>query len=147
MFIGAALAGVFMASGCVSVPQTMATNSFLGERSVQYTVHAGARGGDDEDLVNLYVRLCTLSQGKETDCKQSLVLARVDPDAQNNHIHWHDQETFYVAYVDDVSQGLSDNNVLLRPRVKMCKVGEDNSVACTDQPAIDGLLAPSQDSL
>lgn len=53
------------------------------------------------------------------------------------HIRWQTNDTFYVAFSEQT--GLSATKTLVR----MCKVGADNKVACTNQPSIDNLLNPA----
>lgn len=148
----AAVCSLLFLTGCMAyIPSTMSSNQFLGERAVQYTVRqtqqeqttTDEEGNQEtqEARFNLYVRLCNLDNaGKLTGCKQSLILANIDPKVASNHIHWHDQETFYVAY--SRLEQLSFFTSYMQPAVKMCKVQSSNAVACSDQDAINRLLTP-----
>lgn len=52
------------------------------------------------------------------------------------HIRWQTADSFYIAFAEQT--GLSATKTLVR----LCKVGADNKVACTNQPSIDNLLNP-----
>ncbi len=135
----------------------LVSNEFLGDRTVQYTVRpatgnvgvlATSDDGDADggaDLFNMYVRLCDMQGAKQTNCVESLLLVGIDPGDDTNLIHWHDQETFYVAHnATDVSGMRNVSIQVAQPYVKMCRVQSNNTVACAEQPELNRLLAPSQ---
>ncbi len=153
ILLSAFIAGLLLTTGCaISVPTTMVSSQFLGERSVQYTIRQTQQQSTTTDeegnketqeaRFDMYIRLCNLEGGKLGGCKQSLVLANIDPKEASNHIHWHDQETFYVAYTRVEALNFFSNYT--QPAVKMCKVQASNAVACSDQDSINKLLTPKE---
>ena len=73
-----------MMSGCMmSAPnRILVSQDYVGERSVQYLMQkTGKTTGKEEDkveLFNFYARICTITEnGKESDCKDTLILRNV----------------------------------------------------------------------
>ncbi|MCB9551414.1 MAG: hypothetical protein H6705_05940 [Myxococcales bacterium] len=72
----ALLAGVSMTSvGCGPPPKVMVDHGFLGQsRTVKLLMQRNAAGTFDQSI-----RVCTLAEGKETACKDTVVLENVTP--------------------------------------------------------------------
>jgi hypothetical protein len=147
------LAGL-VAPGCRTFTSTLVANEFLGDRTVQYTVRPfatlavtdsdGQGTGETETLFNLYIRMCDIEGNAQSNCVESLLLTGIDPNQDTNHIHWHDQETFYVAHNATDISGVQNVTIQVpQPYVKMCKVNPNNTVACAEQPNLNILLTPT----
>ena len=75
----ALVALVALLSAACAAPNVMVTNTMGQDRTVQYVVQKSL-DGDEEDLYNLYIRVCPLdAQGHqdESQCKKSLALQNV----------------------------------------------------------------------
>lgn len=62
-----------------------------------------------------------------------------------NHTHWHDDETIVFVYERNPAAG--GLNAMFNPapitaHVMVCKVREDNSIRCKDQPSLNNMLNP-----
>lgn len=74
-----ALALAAALSGCAAPSKVLIGQQFIGkERSVKILMTQPQGSGDDRQ-VDQYVRVCTLKEGQEVDCKDTLVLENVRP--------------------------------------------------------------------
>ena len=65
--------------GCAAPNKVLVAQTFIGEdRSIKLlmTVPAESQG---KPVVDQYIRICTLKDGAEVDCKDTLVLENVKP--------------------------------------------------------------------
>lgn len=68
-----------LASGCATPKHVLIGQTFIGEdRSVKMMMTAPQGDGDDR-IVHQLMRICTLKDGAETDCKDTVVLENVRP--------------------------------------------------------------------
>ncbi|HWV39475.1 MAG TPA: hypothetical protein VN033_13480 [Vulgatibacter sp.] len=75
-FLVGALA--LLASGCAS-KHILVGQTFIGEdRSIKMMMTA-PMGSDDDRMVHQLMRICTLNDGSETNCKDTVVLENVRP--------------------------------------------------------------------
>ncbi len=114
------------------------------ERNLTITDSEGQGADEAETLFNLYIRLCDIDGNRQANCVESLLLTSIDPNQDSNPIHWHDQETFYVAHNATDISGIQNVTIQVpQPYVKMCKVQSNNAVACADQIELNRLLEPT----
>lgn len=67
-----------LASGCAS-KHILIGQTFIGEdRSIKMMMSAPS-GDSDDRIVNQLMRICTLKDGVEKDCKDTVVLEKVRP--------------------------------------------------------------------
>ena len=71
-----------VASGCAAPPRILVSQTYVGERSVQYLMQkTGGTTGKSKDKVQLFnfsMRICNITdEGKESDCKETPVLRNV----------------------------------------------------------------------
>lgn len=68
------------AVGCAPPNKILVGQTFIGEdRSIKILMTKPGEGGDKGQFVDQYVRVCTLKDGQEVDCKDTLVLENVAP--------------------------------------------------------------------
>lgn len=74
-----AVSALLFAGGCA--PKFLVSDYFVPQTNkvVRATVeYGGTMGGDDgQDLVNYYMQVCDLNDGRATNCKSTLVLDNV----------------------------------------------------------------------
>lgn len=70
-----AITAAALLSGCGQPPKVMVDHGYLGEsRTLKLLMQRNASGTFDQT-----VRVCTLAEGKETACKDTIVLENVTP--------------------------------------------------------------------
>lgn len=163
LFFVAALALLTTATAC-STPttQTMVDADIIGDRTVKYMLlepgrtageDAAARITGDEDVTEFHftLRVCDIGDDhQETNCADSTVLRQVamNPDPEDTSevdarrsvtsVFWYDARTLYVGYLERPEDSMFDHRP--QPRVRMCRVSDDNHLDCFDQAAINELL-------
>lgn len=67
------------ASGCAAPNKTLVGQTFIGEdRSIKILM-THDKGDASDPIIDQYIRVCTLRDGKEVDCKDTLILENVRP--------------------------------------------------------------------
>ena len=145
----------------------LVNTDFVGEHSVRYLLEkagtgTGAASGSDGDgaaaqiakaaagaeeseseeetvqYYHLYVEVCDIgANSEENNCKSSKVLDTIvrrsyygedGPRRQVTDMFWNTSDTLFVSYLSP------------KPAVKSCRLKEDNTMRCADQPNINSLL-------
>lgn len=73
-------ASLVSAIACAPPPKVMTSHQYLGEtRSAKTLIQQSAKGADDVQLYNYFLRVCDLNASTEKQCKDSLILENVTP--------------------------------------------------------------------
>ncbi len=76
------LLGCLVASslaGCAPPRKTLIGQTFIGEDRSFKILMSAPRGEADDPMIDQFIRVCTLRDAKEVDCKDTLVLENVRP--------------------------------------------------------------------
>lgn len=164
--IAAGLVVAFFATGCATPPvHTMVDSDFVGDRTVKYMLldpgqtraQAVADAATEEDMPATFhfsVRICDIGEDRqEANCNDSVVLREVglnpDPESTSRveatrevtNLFWYDADTLYVSYMQRrKADSMFDQEYIWEPRVQMCSIGQQNTLNCYGQQALNQML-------